>query len=142
MKKVLPAVILFIFILLAFIMVISYNERKPELRLTYLSKTYQLNKYPFSWNRFLFDDQKDYAIPPVIAEDMSAITVSPKGMLDFSFSIEPSYFDVTVWDNAAENYESTKDGITAPSERGTYVFAVIGHWSRGQILYVFKINVE
>lgn len=141
MKKAFAIAILCLVALFTALAVSLYDGKIPELKITCQNETYRIEKFPFSWDTLLANYQKDYISPPELAEDMSVIKVSSQSNIHFSFSKRPSYIDVSLWNDNAENYEINETGITAPAKNGTYVFAVIGHWSRGQVLYVFKIEV-
>lgn len=142
MKKALPIVIFCLAVLFTAMSVIFYDEKIPELKIKCQNEIYKIEKFPFSWRTLTTGYQKDYVSPPELAEDMPAIEVSPNSMIHFSFSKNPSYIDVSLWNDNAESYEGNETGISAPAKKGTYVFAVIGHWSKGQVLYVFKLEVR
>lgn len=142
MRKKVLFIVIILFILIS---IYFYDSRIPELRLTYQKQTVKVQKFPFSWRSLGNAYQKDYPLPYELAKDMTALEVSPEGSIIFSFSKKPQYIEVSVWGNNSQinsNYESTKQGIIAPKNNGIYIFAVIGHYNKGQILYVFKLNVS
>lgn len=128
-------------IIALFVAITIYNSQIPDLKVTYQNTKIEVLKCPFSWDTLLNDKRWDYPTTPVLAKEISAAAVEPQSVLDFSFSKKPDSFEVTSWDEKSEKYKSNSNGIVTPNEKGTYVFAVIGYWENGQVLYIFKINV-
>jgi len=114
----------------------------PTLKITYQNTKVEILKCPFYWVTPLRKNRTDYPAPPELAKEVSATTVEPQSFLDFSFSKKPDSFEVSLWNEKSEKYQSNSNGIVVPNMKGTYVFDVIGHWNNGQVLYVFKINVK
>ena len=130
-------------ILIAFFIIITaYSSQIPNLKVTHQNTKVEVLKCPFSWDTILSSKRTDYPAPPELAKEVSATTVEPQSILDFSFSKKPESFKVSLWNEKSEKYQSISNGIVVPNKKGTYVLAVIGYWNNGQVLYVFKINVK
>ena len=129
-------------IVVLFIGVSIYNSQIPNLKITYKNSKVEVLKCPFSWDMLLSGKRWDYPTPPELAKRLNATTVEPQSGLDLAFSKKPDNFEVALWNEKSERYKSDNNGIVVPSEKGTYVFAVIGYWRQGQVLYIFKINVN
>lgn len=99
-------------------------------------------KCPFSWDTLLSRKRWDYPIPPELAKEIREVTVEPQSVLKLSFNKKPNKFEVSLWNENSEKYTSDNNGIIVPNDKGTYIFSAIGYWDKGQVLYVFKINVN
>lgn len=140
MKKKLLIVVSVLIALL--IIIIAYSSQIPNLKITHENTKVEVLKCPFYWDTLLSSNRTDYPAPHELAKEVSATTVEPQSILDFSFSKKTDSFEVYLWNKKSEKYQSNSNGIVVPNKSGTYVFAVIGHWTNGQVLYVFKINVK
>ena len=125
-----------------FIIITAYSSQIPDLKITHQNIKVEVLKCPFSWDTLLSSKRTDYPAPPELAKEVSAITVEPQSILEFSFNKKPDSFEVSLWNEKSEKYQSNSNGIAVPNMKGTYVFDVIAHWNNGQVLYVFKINVK
>ena len=142
MKKKLLIVASIIISLFIIIIIIAYSSQIPNLKVTHQNTKVEVLKCPFSWDTILSRKRWDYPTPPELAKEVSATTVESQSILDLSFSKKPESFEVSLWNEKSEKYQSISNRIVVPNKKGTYVFAVIGHWNNGQVLYVFKINVK
>lgn len=121
---------------------IIYSLQIPNLKVSYQNTKVEVLKCPFSWDTLFSNKRADYPTPPNLEKQINATTVEPESVLDFSFSKEPTNFEVTLWNDKPKIYKSNNNGIVLPKEKGTYLFAVIGVWKNGQVLYIFKITVK
>ncbi len=137
-KKIL--IVVFIAIAL-FISITIYRSQIPDLKIVHQNTKIEVMKCPFSWDTLLSSHRWDYPTPPELAKEMNAITVEPQSILNLSFTKKPKSFNVSLWNESSEEYPSNNNKIIAPTDKGTYIFAVIGYWDNGQVLYIFKINV-
>jgi len=136
---------LFIRIVIIIALFIVYYEQIPSLNITYKNSKIEVLQCPFHWDSISRGSAYyDYAPAIMLATRINATTVEPQASLNFNFSkkTDDFYFDISVDKERSEGYKSMNNEIVVPTEKGTYVFDVIGKWRQGEVLYIFKIIVE
>ena len=79
-----------------------------------------------------------------MANEHKATVVSPNEEIKIDFKKDPETMEVEKWIDK-ENTEKIKlnaNSISAPNEKGKYVYNVLADWKQGDVNYVFSIKVE
>lgn len=147
MKKLLLILTAALIMIFLFIVILNFDSRIPDLKVTCQGTRADVLKCPFSWNTIFHHTMKDYPSAPDISEDIGTLAVESQSFIELSFSRKPDDIEVHVWNIRSDSedlikWECKGNRISAPKESGHYVIDVIGYWKRGQVLYVFKINVR
>ena len=139
-KKVLIIVSVFIAILLISLSI--YNSQIPDLKLTQNNKEIKSLKCPYSWNTLLKHEIRDYATPLELTKTLEATSVEPNTILNLNFNKKTDNIEISLWSEKSVKELIGMNAIGVPSEKGIYVYRVIGNWKQGTVGYVFKINVK
>lgn len=140
MKNALGFILISIFVLI--LCFYSSSKEMPNLSLNVNNQIVELDKYPYYWKTAATSTHWEYPEPTEISKEMTSIKVKPKSTIKLDFTKHPKNLDVTLWSDSPKDYYTDNNEIIAPSESGNYTISVIGHWDRGEILYILKLSVE
>lgn len=135
-----------VIISLAFIIIAAgiyiYDSKIPDATITYDGIKVEALKCPFGWDYFGSSFRADYPTPDILAKNINATLVKPQSLIDFRFSRRPQKVEVRLWNGQPESYSYDHGKIIMPKEKGIYVFEILGYWGKGQVMYVFKVEVQ
>lgn len=143
MKKI-KMVLIFsaLFFCIYLIALYTYKVQIPDIRLTCEGSEINSIKCPFSWSTFFSRKQIDYPTPTELAKTIDAADLKANSIIQISFSKKPDSIEISQWDEKSVKYLPAGQAIGTPSEKGTYVYCVIGYWKQGQVAYIIKADVH
>lgn len=139
MKKLILILIVLIIVAAG---VYIYESQIPDATVTYDGIKVEALKCPLGWDSFGRSFRASYPTPDILVKDINSTLVKPQSLIDFSFSRRPQKVEVRLWNVKPESYNYDHGRIIMPKEKGTYVFEILGQWKRGQVIYVFKVEVQ
>ncbi len=101
----------------------------------------------YCWNGFMNSMCVDMISPPEIVahKKLKVVVVSPEAKLEIGYKNKPKKgtLDANIWINIkAKNVDLKGDVLTAPSEKGVYVYDIHARWEKGSSSNVFGIEVR
>jgi hypothetical protein len=102
----------------------------------------------YCWNGLYSGKCVDMAAPPEIIKikDLKPVVVSPENQLKIKFTNEPNKntLGANRWisNDDSETVQIKNNVITAPKEKGIYVYDIFARWKNGSSSYVFVIEVQ
>lgn len=119
----------------------------PDLKISTNSFEILVIKGGYEWtNNFgLFRKETvnaDSAAPEQIVETMDGNKVKAQSELILDFSEKPNNVNVVAWGESKDNpYTFTNEKIIVPTEKGIYIYEIIGEWNQGHVSYIIKVIV-
>lgn len=119
----------------------------PDLKISTNSFEILVIKGGYEWsnNVGLFRQETvnaDSATPEQIAETMDGNKVKAQSELILDFSEKPNNVNVIAWGESKDNtYTFTNEKIIVPTEKGIYIYEIIGEWNQGHVSYIIKVIV-
>jgi hypothetical protein len=126
----------------------EHEEFPPSMNGSILidGKEYQMAKGGYRWERKQGLKTQvvttDHASPYQMAEHIKAISLTPNEKIKISIEENPEISVYLVNVNGREKeIKLVEHLITAPSEKGMYIYEVEAKWKNGTVSYVFVIEI-
>lgn len=78
--------------------------------------------------------------------DMKPVVVAPNAKMKIDFRMKPKKgtLGANLWDsdNEIKNARLKGNALTAPKEKGIYIYSIHANWEKGDSSYVFVIEVR
>jgi hypothetical protein len=125
------------------------NEEFPPSMTGYIlinGKQYRMEEGGYQWERKRgFETQvvrTDHASPYQMAEHIQAISLPANEEIRISIEENPEIIVYLVNENGREKEIKHVDNfITAPSDKGRYIYEVEAKWKNGTVSYAFVIEI-
>lgn len=146
MKKGLGIILLLIF--LNGIYLINSHSEPPVPNVTINNKIVPTAPASYCWNGLLRAECVDTISPPEIIQhhDLKPIIVPAEAKIKVEFKNEPlkDTLRASKWiqDQQSESTMINHHLLTAPKEKGVYVYDIFASWEKGDASYVFVIEVQ
>ena len=135
--------------LLSIVLIVIFiitNSGVPNASVTTDDRRVTVLKSSYCWNEIWRQQCVDYISPSEQIKEKRVVptVVAPQSKLQIKFNKKPTEeISISVWnnDNIGE-IEFVDNTITAPKERGVYIYVVSSRWSKGSASYVFSIEVK
>lgn len=126
---------------------ISYihEEKPPALMITIGEEVIKTYTGAYSWHYIkkstgeLIQVQTDHAPPYEMVNIEEGTTVNLTEHIDVLFSIEPSSYELRLWNN--EEVIATYNSFEEIKERGNYIVEVVGNWEESRATYVVALDI-
>ncbi|MFF2288714.1 hypothetical protein [Peribacillus butanolivorans] len=125
-----------------------FNSEPPSPNITIGDKSVSTAQGSYCWSGLLNAKCVDMISPPMIIkhEGLKPAVVSPEAQLKVEFKNEPkkNTLGANKWISSEET-ETAKlndNVLTAPKEKGVYVYDIFARWEKGDSSYVFVIEVQ
>lgn len=146
MKKGL-VIILFLIFLIGIYLINSHSE-PPVPIVTIHNKVVPTAPASYCWNGLLRSECVDTISPPEIIQhqDLKPIIVPAEVKIKVEFKDEPLKDTLTAskWSQGQQSESTmiTNHLLTAPKEKGVYIYDIFASWEKGDASYVFVIEVQ
>ncbi|MFJ7953755.1 hypothetical protein ACIQZG_19820 [Lysinibacillus sp. NPDC096418] len=87
--------------------------------------------------------QTDHASPNQMAEHIKSIYVNPNEKIEIKIEGNPD-ITVYIWNEEGRVKEiiQEENQITAPSNKGKYIYEVLAKWANGTVSYTFILEIQ
>lgn len=125
-----------------------FSSKPPTPIVTIDNKVVSTAQASYCWNGFLKSECVDTISPPEIIKhhSLKAIVVSAEAKVKVEFKNEPLEDTLTasIWnqDQQLESAVIHNHLLTAPKEKGVYVYDIFARWEKGDSSNVFVLEVE
>ncbi|MBM7698791.1 hypothetical protein [Kurthia huakuii] len=147
MKKL--AILIVVVAMIAGIAYMKYSFEKPSVTIKAAQTPVEVTEGTYCWSSLTSSACVDKISPPEIirAEKIAPTIVKPGATLQYSFNRTPlkDSTALSLWmneDNEEKNVALNNNTFQAPKESGIYVYNLSANWDRGDVNYVFAIQVE
>ncbi|MGZ9583670.1 hypothetical protein [Paenibacillus marinisediminis] len=102
----------------------------------------------YCWTEMFRSECADMASPPMMVkhEGVKPVVVSPEAQLTISFGNKPNEdtLGANIWlgENGPKQANLNRNVLTAPKEKGVYIYDIHAGWNKGGSSYVFVIEVQ
>lgn len=140
-------IILFLIFLIGIYFINSHSD-PPVPNVTTNNKIVPTAPASYCWNGLLRAECVDTISPPEIIKhhDLKPIVVSAEAKIKVEFKTEPlkDTLRASIWiqDKPSESAVINHHFLTAPKEKGVYIFNLFASWGKGDANYVFVIEVQ
>lgn len=149
MRKFLRFFLILIFLVFGIYLIAEiFNSEPPSPTITFGKKGISTAQGSYCWNGLLNLKCVDMTSPPMIIkhEGLKPVVVSPEAQLKVEFKNEPkkNTLRANKWisNEEKETAKLNDNVLTAPKEKGVYVYDIFARWDKGDSSYVFVIEVQ
>lgn len=126
----------------------QFSAKPPSPTITVGKQKVEVVQGSYCWGGLFRTVCADTSAPPDLIkhQGLKPIAVSPESSLKIAFKNEPTKntLEANRWLNNGETEAVTinKNVLTAPKEKGVYVYEIFARWKNGDSSYAFVIEVR
>lgn len=125
---------------------VTASSKPPALDVSAAGQKIPVTQGSYCWKTFFSKKCVDWAYAPPwkIGNVHETVEVAPHAKIKIRFEKEPASLSVEQRkdEGSAETVKLQNHVLTAPNEKGVYVYRVMARWKQGDGSYVFRIKVK
>lgn len=126
----------------------NYTKGIPSLSVKADDKILEVTQGTYCWSSLTSSECVDKIAPAQMVKEkfVTPTTVKPGAVLSYQFSKKPlkNSESVSLEDEAENSMDVnvTNQTFKAPTKKGRYIYTISADWDKGDVSYVFAIDVK
>ncbi|WP_226671945.1 hypothetical protein [Rossellomorea aquimaris] len=146
MRKLLAMVNIIAVIAIIVFMIKPFQTSPPKVKVTVGEVAIPTAEGSYCWDGLFSGGcvDKEYGSIVAMAGEYKPTVVSPGQKINVTFDKKPKTVDAERWmgEEQAQRVEWKNRMITAPEQKGVYVYHIVAHWKQGDGSYAFSLEVK